>query len=643
LGNSEAAPREIMKLFEPINVGPLRVKNRIVMPPMGMGYAHEDGSVSDRVLGYYDKRAASGIGMVVVENCIIDPDVLGVGPELHLHNDRYIPGLAKLAQTIKKHGAVAGIQLNHMGRQTTLGQPVAPSPIPISPRGPLPKVLTIPEIEHVAEEFVEAARRARDAGFDFVEIHGAHGYLVCEFMSPLANKREDSYGGDLDGRVRFPVQIIEGIRTVTPGFPIQFRISGSEYVEGGLTIEENSKIVKKLVAAGVASISVSAGNWQTLHYIMGPMFMQPGYLVGDAAAIKKAVDVPVIAVGRIHSVELAERVLQNNQADMVALGRALIADPEWVSKLESGHGEDIRPCISCNTCVDYVSRALEARCTVNADLGREYDSQLTPATHPLRILVVGAGPAGLEAARVARLRKHEVTLVERSSRLGGKLHVSAAAPSKGDIHNFINYLSRQVCKTGVKVETERELSKDDILAMRPNVILLATGSSPVVPPINGVKGPNVVVAEDLLMQQVAVGKRVAIVGGGGTGCETAEYLAARGHKVVILEMMAHIGLNIEAITRRWMFYELRKAGVELMTKSKVVRIEPDRVFYSNHDGEEQVFECDNVVIALGYRSNDDLDFCDEDFEISSYRIGDCQKPGTILDAVAAGANIAARI
>lgn len=632
-----------MKLLEPISIGSMRVKNRIVMPPMGMGYAHEDGSVSERVLGYYDKRAASGVGMVVVENCIIDPTVLGVGPELHLHNDRYIPGLEKLAKTIQKHGAVAGIQLNHMGRQTTLGQPVAPSPIPISPRGPLPKVLTIPEIEFVVDEFVQAARRAFDAGFDFVEIHGAHGYLICEFMSPLANKREDKYGGGREGRVLFPVQIIEGIRQLCPKFPIQFRISGSEYVEGGLTVEENCKIVEKLVAAGVGSISVSAGNWQTLHYIMGPMFMRPGYLANDAAAIKKSTSVPVIAVGRIHTVDLAERVLQEDKADLVALGRALIADPDWAKKLEQGHPENIRPCISCNTCVDFVSRALEARCTVNAELGREYDFHLTRTAHKLKVLVVGAGPAGLEAARVAGERNHDVTLVERSSRLGGKLHVSAAAPSKDEINQFIRYLSEQVHRNGVKVELERTLSKDDVLGMRPDLILLATGSSPVVPPINGVRNSNVVVAEDLLMQRAKVGKRVAIVGGGGTGCETAEYLAARGHQIAILEMMAHIGLNIEAITRRWMFYELRKAGVALMTKSKVVRIEPDRVIYSNADGEECVFQCDNVVIALGYRPNDDLDFCDEDFEIPSYRIGDCQKPGTILDAITAGANIAARI
>ena len=226
-----------------------------------------------------------------------------------------------------------------MGRQTTLGQPVAPSPIPISPRGPIPKVLTIPEIEYVVQEFVQAARRARDAGFDFVEIHGAHGYLVCEFMSPLSNKREDKYGGDREGRLLFPREIVEGIREAVPAFPIQFRISGSEYVAGGLTIDESGWIVQQLARAGICSVSVSAGNWQSLHYIMGPMFMPAGYLAADAAAIKKVAGIPVIAAGRIHSVKMAEEILQEGKADLVALGRALIADPEWVSKLEQGHPE----------------------------------------------------------------------------------------------------------------------------------------------------------------------------------------------------------------------------------------------------------------------------------------------------------------
>ncbi len=636
-----------MKLLEPITLanGRLRVKNRLVMPPMGMGYANEDGTVSDRVVEYYRARAASGLGMIVVENCIIDPDVLGVGPELQLHNNAQVPGLAKLADVIRSHDAVVGLQLNHMGRQTTLGKPVAPSAIPISERGPLPRVLTRDDVRYVVDEFVSAARRVKKAGFDFVELHGAHGYLMCEFLSPLSNRRDDEYGGDFDRRLRFPLEIIQGIQqTCGHDFPIQFRLSGSEYYEGGLTVEQTSRIAARLADAGVCSISVSAGNWQTLMYIMAPMFVRPGYMADDAAGIKKAVKIPVIAVGRIHTVALAEQVLQDGKADMVALGRALIADPDWARKLQENRVEDIRPCISCNACVDLVSRAQEARCTVNASLGREHDFRLHPSTHPRRVLVVGAGPAGLEAARVAASRGHKVTLVEKSDTLGGKLHLSAAAPSKCEVNSFINYLTGQIQKLGVTVQCGRSLDREAVLALKPEIIVNASGSYPVVPPISGAHHEHVLIAEDVMMGRRKAGKRVAIVGGGGTGCEAAEWLIARGHQVAILEMMAHIGMNIEAITRRWMYYELKKARVPILTQSKVLRIEGDRVIYANRDREEKTLDCDTVLIALGYRPNDDLSFCEEDdFSIPTYRIGDAEKPGTILDAVAAGAHIAARV
>ncbi len=313
-----------MKLLEPITFanGRLRSKNRVVMPPMGMGYAHEDGRVSGKVIEYYRARAKSGVGMMVVENCIIDPDVLGVGPELQLHDKIHLPGLQQLSEVIKSFGAVAGLQLNHMGRQTTLGKPVAPSPIPISERGPAPRVLNIADIQYVIDEFVRAAAWVKETGFDFVELHGAHGYLMCEFLSPVSNRRDDEYGGDFERRLTFPLKIIRGIREVCgEDFPIQFRMSGSEYVPNGLTIDQTSKIAQRLVGEGGASISVSAGNWQTLRYIMAPMFMPPAYLADDAAKIREAVNVPVIAVGRIHTVKVAEDVLQQGKADLVAVGR----------------------------------------------------------------------------------------------------------------------------------------------------------------------------------------------------------------------------------------------------------------------------------------------------------------------------------
>jgi 2,4-dienoyl-CoA reductase (NADPH2) len=634
-----------MKLLEPITFSGLHLKNRIVMPPMGMGYANEDGTVSDRVIHYYLRRAQRGVGMIVIENCIVDPEVVGVGPELRIHDDRYIAGLSQLVRALKPYGPVVGLQLNHMGRQTTLGTPIAPSPIPISPKGPVPRVLTPDDIRFVVREFVEGARRAREAGFDFVEIHGAHGYLVCEFMSPASNLRDDDYGGSLEGRLRFPLEIVFGIKErVGQDFPIQFRLSGCEYVPDGLTLEQTKEIARRLEQAGVSSISVSAGNWQTLHYIMAPMFMPKGYLAEDAAAIKSAVNVPVITVGRLHDVELAESVLQQGKADLVAVGRGLIADPEWAEKVMQNRIEDIRPCISCNYCVDFVSRALEARCTVNAELGEEFAFEVRPAWHRKRILVIGGGPAGLETARVAAERGHEVWLFEKENRLGGKLHVSAAAPSKSEINRFTDYLIRQIEKHHVHTELGVTLTRGELLALHPDVVVLATGSVPSIPPLPGAELPNVAIAEDVLLDRARVGHRVVIVGGGGTGCDVAEYLLKRGHQITILELLSHIGRGVEAITRRWMYYEFKKAGVRLLTRHRIARIEKGQAIYLDERGQEGAIPCDSVVLAMGYRPSDEMAFClEEDFPIPVYRVGDCVRPGTILDAVAQGAHLAAKL
>ena len=346
-------------LFSPTEVAGIKLRNRIVMPPMGTGLPDHDGFVTDETIAYYERRARGGVGMIVLEASLVSPDAYGVGPELRLHDKRYVPGLRRLADAVHAHDVPVGVQLWHPGRQTLLGEPIAPSAIPLSPRTPVPQALTREDIQRLIAYYAESAANCQTAGYDFVEVHSAHCYLPCEFLSPVvARGREDEYGGDLRGRARFVLEIVAAIRAACgEDFPIFCRISGEEGAEGGLRIEESTQVCVWLEQAGVACISVSAGNWYALHLTIPPMSMPPGCLTPLAARIREEVSVPVIAAGRLDDVDLAERTLATGEADLIAIGRALIADPDWPRKAAEGRLSDIRPCIACNACVDLVATA----------------------------------------------------------------------------------------------------------------------------------------------------------------------------------------------------------------------------------------------------------------------------------------------
>jgi NADPH-dependent 2,4-dienoyl-CoA reductase/sulfur reductase-like enzyme len=355
--------------------------------------------------------------------------------------------------------------------------------------------------------------------------------------------------------------------------------------------------------AGVCAISVSAGNWYALHQTIGPMFLPRGFLVPLAAHIKRAVSVPVIAVGRLDDPELAEKVLEDGDADMIALGRALIADPDFPLKVQEGRRSEIRPCIACNACVDLVANAKQARCAVNPEVGREEEWEIVPAATPRRVMVVGSGPAGLEAARIARLRGHDVSIWERDDELGGKLDVASRAPSKRTVLDFRDYQARIVRELGVHVHTGVEIDADTVHREAPDVVLVATGADPFVPPIPGIEGPNVVDAQEILHDRITVdpGERWAVVGGSATGCETAEWLVAAGAKVTIVEMLPIVGQGIELITRRHLLADLKEKGVDIMSKTKVMMVEPNAVLYERTDGGgDGSIEIDRVATAVGW-------------------------------------------
>jgi len=610
------------------------------MCPMGTGLPDEEGFVTDETVAYYARRAAGGVGLISLEASLIAPESFVVGPELRLHDEAFVPGLRRLADAVHAHEIPVGIQMWHPGRQTLKGAPVAPSAIPLSPRTPVPHALTRAEIDRLIALYAASAVNCREAGFDFVEVHGAHCYLPCEFLSPLSNQRDDEYGGSLENRARFMLEIVAAVRTAAgDDFPLLFRISGDECAVGGFDITDAVRVAQWLADAGVAAISVSAGNWYALHMTIPPMSMEHGCLLPLAAQIKQAVEIPVIAAGRLDDPTVAERAIVEGQADIVAIGRGLIADPDWPAKVRDGRLAEIRPCIACNACVDLVARGEQARCAVNPAVGRDGSFVIVPAEVARNVMVIGSGPAGMEAARIARLRGHDVSIWEREGQLGGKLDVASRAPSKSEVLRFRDYQARILNELGVHVHVGANMDVAAIRSEHPDVVVLAVGADPLIPPIPGIHGPNVIDAQEILLGRVSIepGERVAVIGGSATGCETAEFLCATAGAVSILEMLPSVGRGIEQITRRKLLSGLREAGVTILTGAKVTVIEPNRVIYEHEDGAPGEVAVDRVALAIGWRAGGEQLAVDlGDFDV--YTLGDAARPADFVAAINAGAD-----
>jgi 2,4-dienoyl-CoA reductase (NADPH2) len=629
-------------LFEPFRLGPLRLPNRLVMAPMGT-CLDGGGQIGDATIAYYRRRAAGGVGTVTVEGCLVSAD--SAGPEPRICGPEFLPGLRRLVTALRPFGVTVGVQLMHPGRQVVEGPVVAPSPVPLRSRAPVPHELTAAEIAAIVEDFGRAAGLARAAGFDFVEVHGAHGYLLSDFLSPLANQRRDRYGGSIENRARLSVEVAEAIVTGYDGaLPLVWRMNGDDGLDGGLTVAGAIAVAQRLEAAGVTAFSVSAGTWRSLHVTLAPMFTARGHLRHLARAIKRSVAAPVIAVGRLDDPALAAEVVTGGDADLVLLGRALIAEPDWPRKARAGDGHGLRPCIACNACVDAVGRGLSIRCAVNPEVGRELGWRLEPARRPRRVMVVGGGPAGMEAAEVARVRGHDVSLWDRDARLGGKLEIAGLAPSKGEVARFRDYKERRLEDLGVRVRLGVDVTPETVAAERPDVVVVATGADPSVPPIPGVGAAHVHDAEALLRGDVAVrtGDRVVVVGGSATGCETAELLVDRGADVTIVEMGAAIGHGIEAITRRHLARALDRSGARVLTRSRVVAIERDAVVFEGADGGRGSVAADLVALAVGWAPRGSV-LAGQLEGVDVVVLGDAVRPADFVHAVWTGADAARAI
>lgn len=628
------------KLFQPGKLGTMEVKNRIVMPPMATGYASEDGAVTDRLIAYYEERAKGGPGLIIVEiSCIDAPVGRGLARQISIDSDTFIPGLARLASAIKRHGARAAIQLHHAGRQTssrlTGFKPVAPSPIP-GREGEVPKELAVDEIKRLVACFAEAACRAREAGFDGVEIHGAHGYLVSQFLSPLSNKRQDEYGGSVENRARFLIEVIRAIRSrMGRDYPVWCRLSAVELnVEGGITLEETKVVAKLAEEAGADAIHVSAHAVGVAR--RPPMAQQPGAFIEYAEAVKRVVSVPVIAVGRI-TPEVGEEALRQGRADFIAMGRQLLADAHTVEKIADGRLEDIRPCLRCFYCLDSVGRRRGngVGCTVNPTLGKEREWASPPAGKKKRVVVVGGGPGGMQAAIVAAQRGHEVVLFEQAAELGGQLILAAKPPFKDTIEAYRQYLVAQVNKLGVEVRLKQEFTPDLLSELKPDVVILASGVKPFIPDIPGIKGKNVLLAGQVL-SGAETGERVVIIGGELVGCETALYLLDRGKKVTIMRRGTRLATKVNRSVREPMIERLHVKGATVLTGVEYEEITDDGVVVRDSEGKRRLVVADTVVVAAGAVPNDGLAKLLKGRVPRLVRVGDCVAPRGIREAVEEG-------
>jgi 2,4-dienoyl-CoA reductase (NADPH2) len=690
--NSMTNLSRFQKLLSPFEIKHLKLKNRMVKAPQSTQYVEPDNFVNERVKNFYESVAAGGVGMIVIGALYWDipwPGCRFMG----IYDDKFVPGLRDLVQVIHKHGCPVFAQLHHAGPSalfTPTGDPPIgpsslhenelPSPVPLLK---LPRGLTIPEIEDMEERHTLAVKRAQLAGFDGVEVHAAHGYLWASFLTRIWNKRADDYGcQNIRNRARVVVEVIKKIKDrLGSAYPVGVRINGEEWgSDRRLTPEESSAIAKILEEAGADYISVTGYGYGPLPFRYCPdywpypepeeymksymqAFRKQGILIPGAKAIKKAVSIPVIGVGRL-TPELAEEVLQQGEADLIAFGRSLWADPELPNKVASGRLEDIAPCTRCAICEDPPSSP--RRCRINASFGKEKEYVIKPADRKKKVMVVGGGPAGMEVARVATLRGHEVILYEKTSKLGGLLPL--AAMIKGfeleDLLSIVRYLETQMTKLNVDVQLGIEGSIALIEKVKPDVVVIATGGASTVPKIPGIDRPNVLSSSTLYKKvqgplqlfgpkvlrlltnfYLPVGKRVLITGGLIEGCQVAVYLVKRGRRVTIVEESDQLGKGMPERFHFRLIPWFAKKGVETFTGVKYEEITDKGLTLVRKDGKRETIEADTIMVTMPQKPDNSLYKLLEGKVQEVYMVGACNgaESGLIVNAFDEGRRIGCTI
>lgn len=631
-------------LFSPITINNRQLRNRCIVPAMVMNLCEEDGGCNERFAAYHEAKAKGGFAMIITEDFAIT-NVAGKGHKYigGLWKDEHIPGFKEYTDRLHKWGALSIVQLHHPGRQIGVidaDTPWAPSaiPCPFSP-DMMPHEMTQAEIKLVVKQFGQAAARAKAAGFDGCELHGAHGYLIEEFMSPYSNKRTDEYGGDLCNRMRFALEIIHEVREQTGSdFIIGYKLSSDEWVSGGLTIEDTKAYVPFLEEAGVDYFGVSVGVYRSGDQIIPSMYTEHGWIANNAKEVKSVASVPVYAIGRINDTRVANAIIKSGKADMVAMGRQSIADPETPNKAKAGCFTDIRTCVGClHGCDANVNLEKSGTCELNPIIGHESEAeyQTVMTESPKKVLVIGAGPAGLEAAIGAAKCGHSVTVYDKDRWAGGKYRLASVPPCKGELGAFIVWQMHELKKLNVPVILNTEVTKKLVDSVKPDVVIAATGTNPVVPKmIPGYDKDIVVLGTDVLSGKANTGHNVVVIGGGHAGAETANHIASYMKNVTIVELQEDIAMDEVDTPRNALLADLKKNKVRVCASTSVQEIKDHSVVVSGKYNEE--IECDTVVISIGHKPNtvlaDELKAAGYDVRV----IGDAVSVGLVGPAVRAG-------
>ena len=635
-------------LLSPIKIGETTVKNRIFMPPLSTNLA-DKGYVTDELVEHYKARAKGGVGLFVTEVVTVEPTYCYLPGDMCIYDDSFIPGWKKLADGVHEYGAKILPQLFHPAH---MAFPLPGTPRLIAPSnvGPYyakeaPRAVTKEELKVIIRQFGEAAKRAQIAGADGVEIHAAHAHgLLGGFLSPLYNKRTDEYGGDIDHRLRLTLEVIEEVRRVCgKNFIIDVRISGSEYTDGGLNLNDMIYVAKQLEKAGVDFLHVSGGTT----IARGSSIPAPGTPMGShaatAAEIKKYVSIPVATVGRITEPWIAEELIANGKADICMIGRANLCDPEFANKVAAEKADDIRPCIGCLRCLNGIMFGKRVACTVNPSFELENEDTLAPAAEKKNVLVIGSGPAGMEAAFVAAKRGHHVVLCEKDAELGGLMRIAAVPIAKQDLTRLIQYMARRLEGAGVEVRLNCAVDKAMLEGeFKGYEVIAGAGAQPiVVPAFTGFK--QWMTADDVLAGRAFPGRKIVVIGGGSVGCETADYLAPlvndlypRNREITLLEMAPGVMASESGPGRSLLVQRMMAKGVQMICGAKVEKVDESSIWYTKDGQQHCIADADTLVLAMGYKADPALEEMLKAAGASYHLIGDANKVGTIKDAIGAG-------